>query len=397
VPDKYSLLFISLGLLVFISLGCSQVANNNSGTTSGSGSYYTGTYPSVADLAGSNYTQAQLNTSCEAAWNHFKTQLITNEGAVMRTDNNDVVSEGQSYGMMLAVENNDQETFDKIWNWTKTYMQPSQPQGLFCWNTELDGTVKSPDSASDAEEMIALALFFASNRWGEGAAPYNYSVQAKDILTKMLSHEVTSDNYFAMAPSSLDGFNASYFMPAFFRLFAIYTGETRWNSVASNSYVLINACLQAQYGNTTNGLIADFFQEDGTPGYESLSQYFSYDAMRTPWHIALDEVWFGDEAAAQAYLDKIIGNFFGPIYSSFGSIYNLDGTIKDQTADSNYHETSYIGSFAGGAMGASSSANKVNFLNHLMAQEFPTGQYRYYDICWQNFGLLFASGNFKIY
>lgn len=388
-----SFLSFSFLFLFLLICGCGGPAISNRSTTS-SGSYYTGVYPSAAELTGSNYTQTEVNSRCAAAWAYFKSSLVTASGAVLHTDDNNVVSEGQSYGMFLAVENNDQTTFDKIWNWTRTYMQAPHPQGLFCWRTALDGTITGSDSATDAEEMIALSLFFASHRWGDKAAPYDYSVQAQSILNKILSYEVTADDCLAIAPTVLDGFNASYFMPAFYRLFAVYTGDTRWNRIASKSYDLIFVCLQSQYQNADNGLVADFFKKDGTPGYPGItdSQYFSYDAMRTPWHIALDQVWFGTEARSKSYINKIIGSFFGPIYSSFGSRYGLNGSKL-----ANDHEVSFIGSFAGGAMGGDSETNKANLLNHLMAQPDATGQYRYYDICWQNFGLLLVSGNLKIY
>ena len=36
--------------------------------------------------------------------------------------NEDVRSEGMSYGMMIAVQLNKKEEFDRLWKWTKTYM-----------------------------------------------------------------------------------------------------------------------------------------------------------------------------------------------------------------------------------------------------------------------------------
>jgi len=39
----------------------------------------------------------------------------------------------------------------------------------------------STGSAPDGEEYFATALIFAAKRWGDGAAPLNYSVQAADV------------------------------------------------------------------------------------------------------------------------------------------------------------------------------------------------------------------------
>src|SRR3989339_165209 len=375
-------------LVLFLS-GCSvQNSNYNSQNQVNipkEGSYASGTYPSAAALSGSSYTQAVADKKCAEAWAYFKQELLQPSGAVSRTDDNTVVSEGQSYGMMLAVQNNDQAAFDKIGLWTKTHMQDTNPYGLFSWQTDSSGEVLSYEPAPDGEEMIAMALYFASHRWGNKAAPYDYSVQAKKILDNILKYEMTSDYYLTFNVSDKNIFNLSYYMPAFYRLFAIYTSDNIWNTVAKNGYDLID-----RSKNAATGLVPDWSNKDGS--LQSTGRDFYYDAMRVPFQVALDAVWFGaTEPRAKTYLDKIIG-FFGPQYDTFGNRYSLGGT---KTRDD--HVVSWIGSFAGSAMGGSSNTDKVNFFNHLMAQPLPTGQYRYYEICWLNFGLLMASGNFRIY
>jgi oligosaccharide reducing-end xylanase len=236
--------------------------------------------------------------------------------------------------------------------------------------------------------MIALSLLLASQRWGDGSSPYNYSTQAEDILNRILFYEVTEDNYLFFCPGNSDFFDLSYQMPAFYRYFAIRTGNTRWDEIAENSYQLLNNCLKTSYGNTENGLVPDYCNKDGS--LRSSGQNFSYEAMRFPFHVAVDKIWFDPEGSAD-YLDKIIG-FFGPIYDSFGDEYELDGTQL-----SGNHSNSWVGSLSGGAMGCSSDTYKVNFFNHLMSCTLDTGTYRYYNICWYNFGILLASGNFKIW
>lgn len=42
-------------------------------------------------------------------------------------NNNDVRSEGMSYGMMTAVQMNKKAEFDALWNWSKSYMCQSSP------------------------------------------------------------------------------------------------------------------------------------------------------------------------------------------------------------------------------------------------------------------------------
>lgn len=390
-------LLIILGIAAALLIGGCGLTNPNANPIpqrTGRGAFYTGIYPSAATIEGSDYTQLQANQKCDAAWQHFKDELLTGEssGAVAWDEPDTVVSEGQSYGMMLALQNNDQATFDHIWYWTKTYLQPAQPQGLFCWKAQTNGTPIEEDAAADADEMIALALIMASNRWGDKTGIYNYSAQAEEVLARILTAEVTDDNYFMASPTTAQLFNPSYLMPAFYKMFEEFTGESRWRQTAENTFVLINRCLKSSLGNTENGLVPDWCDKNGNPGPSGMSGIFSYDAMRVPYYIALDEIWFGEDDYARAYLGRIITNFFGPAYDSFGSEYNLNGT---KTASE--YEISYLGSFTGGAMGATNEADKVNFFNALMATPFATGAYKYYDICWHNFGLLLSSGNFRIY
>ena len=380
--------------LIFI--GSCAMGNNpaappaeNGTVSNGNGSYYSGIYPSAATLSGSRYSQSEADRRVREAWAYFKAELLKSTGAVWRTDDDTVVSEGQSYGMMLAVQNNDKESFDNIWSWTKTHMQAGNSLGLFAWKCSLNGDVIESTSAPDADVMIALALFFASHRFGDRSAPYDYSVQAKEICSRILGHTVTEDNYLAFCSENLTWFDSSYQMPSHFRLFARYTGDDRWNQVASRSYDLIFACLKSEYGNTSNGLVPDYCNKDGS--LRSSGQYFYYDAVRTPYFLGLDQVWFGDDSRSRTYLSKIYG-FFGPIYDSFGDKYTLNGEKL-----SSYHVASWIGSLTGGAMGGTNNTYKVNFFNHLLDRDPPSGKYRYYDICWLNFGLLLSSGNFRIY
>ena len=43
-------------------------------------------------------------------------------GYMTDTGNHDVRTEGMSYGMMMCVQMDKKEEFDRIWKWTKTYM-----------------------------------------------------------------------------------------------------------------------------------------------------------------------------------------------------------------------------------------------------------------------------------
>jgi len=127
---------------------------------------------------------------------YFETGANANGTLAYITDwaNNDVRSEGMSYGMMIAVQLDKKREFDALWNWSKTYMQNTDPanpsRGYFAWSMSTDGTPRSTSAAPDGEEYYAMALYFAAHRWGNGKGIYNYQKEADAILHRMRHHGV---------------------------------------------------------------------------------------------------------------------------------------------------------------------------------------------------------------
>ena len=82
--------------------------------------------------------------------------------------NADVRSEGMSYGMMIAVQMNKKEEFDRLWKWAKTYMYQNDGgyTGYFAWHCKTDGTQLAANPASDGEEWFIMALYV--RRWTMG-------------------------------------------------------------------------------------------------------------------------------------------------------------------------------------------------------------------------------------
>ena len=107
---------------------------------------------------------------------------------IMDTGNLDVRTEGMSYGMMLCVQLDKKKEFDCLWKWAKTYMYMAEGEneGYFAWSCAVDGTKNAYGPAPDGEEFFAMALFFASHRWGDGEGIYAYEREARAILRACL-------------------------------------------------------------------------------------------------------------------------------------------------------------------------------------------------------------------
>ncbi|PJF26819.1 MAG: glycoside hydrolase, partial [Phototrophicales bacterium] len=56
-------------------------------------------------------------------------------------NNNDIRTEGISYGMMITVQMDKKAEFDRLWKWAYTHMYHKEGpwKGYFCWHTRLDG------------------------------------------------------------------------------------------------------------------------------------------------------------------------------------------------------------------------------------------------------------------
>jgi oligosaccharide reducing-end xylanase len=129
---------------------------------------------------------------------YFETGANANGTLAYITDwaNNDVRTEGMSYGMMIAVQLGKKREFDALWNWSKTYMLTTDPanpsRGYFAWSMNTDGTPRATGAAPDGEEYYAMALYFAARRWGNGHGIYDYQREADTIVRGMRHHPVVT-------------------------------------------------------------------------------------------------------------------------------------------------------------------------------------------------------------
>ena len=80
------------------------------------------------------------------------------------TGNHDARTEGMSYGMMMCVQMDMKEEFDRLWKWSKTYMWMAEGwnEGYFAWSCQVDGKKNANGPAPDGEEFFAMALLWRS-------------------------------------------------------------------------------------------------------------------------------------------------------------------------------------------------------------------------------------------
>lgn len=100
-------------------------------------------------------------------WELYRSRFVTEEGRVVDDDNGSIShSEGQGYGMLLAVAAGDRTSFEKLWNWTRQELF-IRNDGLAAWRWDpgAEPRVTDRNDASDGDLLIAWALLRAAETW----------------------------------------------------------------------------------------------------------------------------------------------------------------------------------------------------------------------------------------
>ncbi|HZL19399.1 MAG TPA: glycosyl hydrolase family 8 [Polyangia bacterium] len=310
--------------------------------------------------SGANLADAQ------AAYAKWKSDLVVGDGArgflrVQRPNSSgaqvdSTVSEGIGYGMLLAVYANDQNTFDQLWQYEQQF---PDNHGLMNWYISADGTMAlGTGAATDGDEDMAFALVMADQRWGgQGSLSQSYLASAKTLIGLIWQYEVDPNHgYVLTSGDQSDGsvINISYFAPAYYRAFGRVTGQTsNWNKVIDESYTVISNTLNAQNGNTQNGLVPAWSTPAGvpmTPPGTSMPLYHQLDSCRTPFRLGEDYCW-NAEPRALAYLQKITGFYSGVGAANLVDGYDLNGTPHPQFVTAGGpRAASFVGPAGVGAM-----------------------------------------------
>jgi oligosaccharide reducing-end xylanase len=140
--------------------------------------------------------------------------------------------------MMVAVQLNKKEVFDRLWRWTQKYMQHQggSRDAYFAWSVDpKTGKHNAEGSASDGELYFITDLLFASNRWGNNTG-IDYYAEARRILDAMWSKDgtggiknVINTQYkmitFVPDTSGYDWTDPSYHLSAFYEIWAEYAKD----------------------------------------------------------------------------------------------------------------------------------------------------------------------------
>lgn len=387
-----------------------QVATEVSPPTPTVGAYKSGEYRNLfAEYLGKS--EAEIQAKIDAVYQQLfygddTSQRIyypvgSDMAYMLDTGNDDVRSEGMSYGMMIAVQMNKKEEFDRLWKWTKTYMYQRDGgyKGYFAWHCKTDGTQLAANPASDGEVWFIMALFFADARWGSGEGIYNYRAEAQAILdtalnaqgelaTNLFDPETKQVVFVPQLGQNSKFTDASYHMPHYYELWARWADKNNdfWAEAAIASREFLPTAVHSE-----TGLAPNYSYFDGRPYNDDYHGQFRYDAFRVGANIGMDYVWFHPSEWYREQANRQLTFFTSQGIDDYKAEYSLDGTPL-----AGHRSTGLIATNAVLAHAADPEIGQP-FVQALWDADIPTGKYRYYDGLLYLLGLLQTSGNFRIY
>ncbi|WP_157956941.1 glycosyl hydrolase family 8 [Salinicola aestuarinus] len=298
----------------------------------------------------------------DPGWQRYQQRFVLAEGRIIDTANADVShTEGQGWGMFLAVQFGDQGTFDRLWQWTEAHLARSDVD-LFAWRYDPGTTphVADDNNATDGDLFMAWALQLAADRWEDR----RYAARSESIRESIRDHLIVNVGGYDVLLPGLQGFrhdgfadiNLSYWVIPALRDFAARYPDEPWQAVIDSGHQLLE---RAQFG--PKGLPADWLrlQRSGelTPALEWPTR-FGFENVRTPLYFTwgglrgvdtLEKIArFWDQPAPPAWIDVRSGETASYPLSQGGLAINalLSGRpwaiAKIPAAEENYYSATLL-------------------------------------------------------
>lgn len=367
------------------------------------------------------YTQAQIDEKFQQVLDTIFTNEETKfyydngDGTAYFTDtgNDDVRTEGMSYGMMIALQLDDQVMFNKFWAWVNKYMLSTDGpmHGFFKWSAQRSGVSNAEGSAPDGEEFFAAALLMAANRWGDGEGIFNYTAEAKALLHEMVHKDEEEGGRGMFDPETtyirfvaeMDISDPSYHLPHFYEVYAQYGNEEDrafFERAADASREYLKKAM-----NPETGMSAEYANYDGTPNdFRGHGSFFS-DAYRTAANVGLDAAWTGKvDAELTDRVVKLQEFYKGQIEQENIPVYWIDGTIVGDKETEDGQSLLYVKHPVAlkAGMAQSTLATPNNELSKYYVDLFwnmpmRDGVYRYYDNLLYLFAFMALAGMYNKY
>jgi oligosaccharide reducing-end xylanase len=315
---------------------------------------------------------------------------------------NEIRTEGIGLGMMICVELNKQDEFDKLWRYARDVVENHSGADAGYFPSFCDAAGGTATGCLDPYgfEQFVTALIFANDRWTSTGA-IDYATDALALFHTLRHKE--DDNggvvdgvtnmFDAAANLPLDVPNVtaagvtrpSLIMPGYYALWADADADPSWTGAAESGRTFWQSD-----ANATTGFVPVRANFDGTPlaGWAS----FQSECYRAQINVVIDQIWSGGDPWNVTESNQLLTFFSAQGINTYGRTFSLDGT----TVLDSMHDPSLVAANGISAL-ASTNADRSSYVSAVWNMDPPSGDGRYYSGILQMVALLILSGQFQVY
>jgi len=337
----------------------------------------------AATNTGRPVSPSRTSPSTRAVAARFLSRYVTGDGRVIRHDQGgDIVSEGQAYAMLIAEVAGQPTWVRTIWSWTSGHL--GRPDGLFASHASGEGQIQDPQSATDADILIAYALLRYAGL--DQAALHRAGRRVAEAVLARESVKLPDGSLLPVAgpwakSSSPPTVDPSYLMPGVFVGLARLTGDDRWNGAAYAAIALIDGLtdggrrLPPDWAQLADRRLVAIANPGGGAGV-----HYGFDAARLP-------IWFATACSARAR--RLAAGWWTNILASDGRSGPQALTLDGATVTAAPSPLQIVaGAAAATAAGEQNAARALRARATALAREDPT----YYGDAWVALGPALLDG-----
>ncbi len=269
-----------------------------------------------------------------ADWQSYRAAFLDASGRIVDTGNNGIShSEGQGYGMWLAVLADDPATFELIWSFTRTELL-IRDDGLAAWKWDPQSKphVSDINNATDGDILIAQALALAARQWGR----QDFAEAGRVIAKALLDKAVIERGGRTLLLPAVSGFtdrdrpdgpviNPSYYIFEAFPLLNELAPSPVWDRLSADGLSALNG-----FAFGPRKLPADWVSVRTKPRpADGFPSEFGYNSVRIPLYLAR-----GGVGSPDLYIRMAAGM---SLESGDSATFDLkSGAAKDVLSDAGY-------------------------------------------------------------
>lgn len=229
-------------------------------------------------------------TIAPEAWQAFESHFVDSSGRVIDDANGGIShSEGQGYGLILALAADDRAAFERIWSFTRTELL-LRDDGLAAWSWRpTEPHVPDVNNATDGDLLIAYGLAKAGEAWDEKSY-----INAATRIAKAIGEEtLASESGHELILPGVDGFkadqradgpvvNLSYWLFEALPVMARLAPDADWKGVVEGGFWLAETARFGQAGLPTDWISLHDGIAAPAAGFEP---DFGYNSIRIPLYL----------------------------------------------------------------------------------------------------------------